>query len=376
MVRTTKRRGNRVLVIDFSYTTLDGRKRRFRRDAELQTRAGALVEERRRITAVAAKGSPYAIVDETVAKVEAEQAPPPAAGPTFRQLADAYFNIYAPSRLKVTSQRAYRAVLDKHLLPRIGEKPLAEITSATVRELDATMAKAGTGRITRRQAQCVLRSIVCRYAVEAGLLSEPPRLPQMPRKSKKIPEVLTAEQATRVIQAARSPQHRLALLLAFHAGLRSCEIRGLRVCDVDLEAGMLRIGQAISYGVIDTPKSGHDREVPLTSTLRKALEAATAKRPRDALVASSARGIAWGQKGLGAMFQRLAQRAGIVGSTMHHLRHGFVTALLDKGVGAHIVKELAGHADLTTTERYAHALRKNKRAAIDVLEGIGGSGGE
>ena len=48
----------------------------------------------------------------------------------------------------------------------------------------------------------------------------------------------------------------------------------------------------------------------------------------------------------------------------------FVTTLLDRGVGAHIVKELAGHADLTMTERYAHALRTNKRAAIDVLEGV------
>ena len=46
MVRTTKRRGSRVLVIDFSYTTPDGRKRRYRRDAEVQTRTGALAEER------------------------------------------------------------------------------------------------------------------------------------------------------------------------------------------------------------------------------------------------------------------------------------------------------------------------------------------
>jgi hypothetical protein len=48
------------------------------------------------------------------------------------------------------------------------------------------------------------------------------------------------------------------------------------------------------------------------------------------------------------MFKRTAKRAGIVGSTMHHMRHGFVTALLDEGVGAHVVKELAGHADLAT----------------------------
>jgi integrase len=94
------------------------------------------------------------------------------------------------------------------------------------------------------------------------------------------------------------------LLLAFHAGLRACEIRGLRVCDVDLGANLLRVRQAVSHGVVDTPKSGHDREVPLTRALREALAAAIEGRPRDARVALSTRGRPWGQSGLREMFVR------------------------------------------------------------------------
>jgi integrase len=55
--------------------------------------------------------------------------------------------------------------------------------------------------------------------------------------------------------------------------LRSGEIRGLRVCDVDLEANVLRVRQAISRNVVDTPKSGHDREIPLTRALHGAAHA-------------------------------------------------------------------------------------------------------
>jgi integrase len=370
MVRTTKRRGQRVWVIDFSYITPDGRKRRYRRDAEVQTRAGALAEARRRLAAVAAKGSPFAIVDETAAKIEAENAPPPAAGPTFAEVVDTYRQVFMPSRLKASSQIHYREILDKYLLPQIGKRPLVEITSVFVTESDAELAKAGKSRALRRRVQVVLRSVVCRHAVEAGYLTEPPRMPKMPRKSKKIPEVLTSEQAMAIIEAARRPEQRLALMLAFHAGLRSCEIRGLRVCDVDLVARVLRVRQAVSYGVVDTPKSGHDREVPLTGALHEALATALAGRPRESLVSISGKGKPWGQYALREVFHRNAKRAGIEGSTMHHLRHGFVTALLDHGVGAHIVKELAGHADLTTTERYAHAARINKRAAIDALDGL------
>jgi integrase len=364
--------GKRLLVLDFTYTRPDGKKGRYRRDAEVQTRTAAQAEERRRLVAVASKGSPFALVDQLAAKVEAERAPPP--GTTFGEVARSYCEVYAVSRLKASSRRCYTALIHAHLLPALARKPVAEINAAVVRQLDAALVTGGMGRVHRRQVHVVLRSIVCRYAVEAGYLSEAPHMQRLPRKSAKLPVVISPEQAARIIEAALAPEHRLALLLAFHAGLRSCEIRGLRVRDVDLAAGVLRVRQAISYGVVDTPKSGNDREVPLTRALSEALGRAMKGKPRDALVSVSTRGRGWGQGGLRSMFVRVAKRAEIVDSTIHHMRHGFVTALLDQGVGAHVVKELAGHADLATTERYAHALSKNKRAAIDALDGaLGGA---
>jgi integrase len=367
MVRSTKRRGQRVLVLDFWYSTPDGTRRRYRRDAEVQTHAAAHAELRRRLAAVAATGSPYAIVDETAAKVEAEQAPRTSAGPLFEEVVEGYWLTFAPSHLKASTCHTYRMVMNTHLLPRLAKKPLAEIDRVAVRELDATMVKAGASRTTRRLAQSVLRSVVCRHAVEAGLLKDPPPMPKMPKGSDKVPVIITAETAMQILKEAQRPEHRLALMLAFFAGLRTCEIRGLRVCDVDLVARMLRVQQAIVRGVTDSPKSGHGREVPLTDELHAVLAQAMQGRARTAFVAVSTRGARWGEGGLRNMFVRCAKRAGIEGSTTHHLRHGFVTTLLDRGVGAHIVQELAGHANLTTTQRYAHAVAKNKRVAIDVL---------
>jgi integrase len=369
MVRTSKRRGQRVLVIDFSYTKPDGTRGRYRRDAEVQTRSAALAEERRRLAAVAAKGSPFAIVDEAAAKVQADEAPPAPVGPTFAEVVEGYWKAFAPSHLKASTRYGYRIILDNHLLPRLANEPIASINAATMREIDVAVTKRGLGRGTRRSVQIVLRSVLCKYAVEAGLLASAPAMPKLPKKSEKIPAVISTDDAGRVIGAALQPEHRLALLLAFHAGLRSCEIRALRVCDVDLVAGALYVRQAVCRGVVDTPKSGHDREVPLTPQLHEALTAACQGKQRDDRVATTALGEPWGQYGLREMFGRVAKRVGVVNSTTHHLRHGFVTALLDRGVGAHIVKELAGHADLATTERYAHAVAKNKRAAIDLLAG-------
>jgi integrase len=254
------------------------------------------------------------------------------------------------------------------LFRSLAARPLVAIDAAMVRALDADFVRAGVSRPARRQIQLVLRSVIRRFAVEAKLIAEPPPMPPLPKMSTKIPAVLSADDARRIVATAKHAEHRIALLLAFHAGLRACEIRGLRVCDVDQSANVLRVRQAVSFGVVDTPKSGNDREVPLTRALCEALTTAIKGRSRNARVALSTRGQPWGQDGLRGMFVRLAKRASVEGGTFHHLRHGFITTLLDRGVGAHVVRELAGHADLATTERYAHAASKNKHAAIATLE--------
>jgi integrase len=370
MVRAAKRRGKRVLVIDISYRTPDGSRGRYRRDAEVQTHAAAQAEERRRLAALATSGSPFALVDETAAKIESARAASSTRGVTFGETVTDYLKSYAPTQLKASSRVSYGTILHLHLLPRLGNRPLRAIDATAVRELDAKLVEAGASRPLRRQIQTVLRSVVRRFAVEAKLLPEPPNMPPLPKKSTKIPEVLSAEAAMKILAAARRPEHRLVMLLAFHAGLRGCEIRGLRGCDVDIDAKVLRVRQAVSYGIVDTPKSGHDREVPLTGALCDALREVIGGRPRDARVALTAFGKPWGQNGLRDMFLRVARRAEIEGTTFHHLRHGFVTALFDRGVGAHVVRELAGHADLATTERYAHVTAKSKQAAIATLEGM------
>lgn len=87
---------------------------------------------------------------------------------------------------------------------------------------------------------------------------------KLPRQSRKIVRVLSPEEFE-CIQGKARPTHRFAFLLAAHAGLRAGEVRGLRWCDVDLKLAHLVVRQSISFRVATTPKSGHERIVPLTS---------------------------------------------------------------------------------------------------------------
>lgn len=59
----------------------------------------------------------------------------------------------------------------------------------------------------------------------------------------------------------------------------------------------------------------------------------------------------------------------------HALRHTFCTELARAGVPVNVIKELAGHEEISTTLRYMHSDREQKRDAIDAMRGEAASGG-
>lgn len=370
-IRTVVRRGERRLVIDFFFRDSSGSKQRYRKDAEVQTLASARAEERRRLAAVATKGSPYAILDETAAKLEAEHAPAPVVL-TFAEVAARYLAEFAPSHLRPSTKANYVSVVKAWLVPFFGKRPLAAIDAKMVREFDTILVGNPMGFGTRRYILCVLRSIVCKYAVEAELLDKAPKLPPLPRVRQTIVSVLTpSELATVIDNGSIRREHRLAFLLSAHAGLRRGEIRALRCGDVELANNRLVVRTAICRGVEGPPKSGDHREVPLTMTLREALIlAGVDTRDPNERAALTTRGKPWAASGLNLAFGDSLKRAGLRHCRLHSLRHFFVTALLNAGVATHVVRELAGHSDLSTTQRYAHTTIADRGAALVALDSV------
>lgn len=365
-VRTVKRRGQRRLVLDIPYRKPDGTKARYRHDAEVQTLAAARAEERRRLAALAATGSPYELAPGAVPLPEPAR-PSPSTVPVFSVVAEQYLTDFAPSHLKASTRHGYTHVLRGFLTPRIGDRPIDAITSTVVRELDVELVEREVRPSTRRNVQAVLRSVLCRYAVEAKLLAKPPEFPKLPKVGTKVVSALTHEQVRRLLDVSSEAQRR-AFMLAAYAGIRGGELRGLRWRDVNLDEGYLIVRQNICRGVVGTPKSGHERKVPLTEELLA--ELGTVKKPgRDAFVSLSGIGRRWTEAGLGNAFRRAAKRAGLEGWRLHDLRHFFVTALFRGGTPAPTVQALAGHADLSTTQKYAHVAEVDLRDAIRRLRG-------
>jgi len=366
MLRKATRRGETRLVIDIHYRRKDGTRARFRKDAQVQTLAAARAEERRILGLIAQHGEPF--------EPPAEEGAPEQARPiTFAEAVDLFRAGKAVTALKPSTRVAYEEVLETRLLPKIAGTPLPEITFELVNRLDAELVEAGASASRRRNVMIVLRSVLS-AACDAGKLAEMPRLPKLPKVGETVLSVLSAEDVERLLKVA-SPAARLAFALGAYAGLRAGEVRGLRWSDISFKtggggggdgAGEIIIRQAICKGEVCTPKSGDQRKIPIAPQLLSILEeAAKKKESPSAPVAITEQGKAWGEWGLNQALKRAAKRAGLDARwRFHDLRHAFVTGMFRSGTPAPVVQALAGHLELTTTQRYAHAIEGDLHDAV------------
>ncbi len=187
--------------------------------------------------------------------------------------------------------------------------------------------------------------------------SSPARLVRTPRRDRTLPSFLSEEDARELLDSAGEAARRdgsavalrrWALLeLLYSCGLRLAEVHGLDVTAVDSRTGQVR-----ALG-----KGGKERVVPLGRRASEALDAYFGKRGESASRAAflSVRGTRLSrrqiQRDVTAQLARVADGDRL---TTHSLRHSFATHLLDNGADLVSVKEMLGHASLSTTRIYTH----------------------
>ncbi|HEV2768625.1 MAG TPA: site-specific tyrosine recombinase XerD [Solirubrobacteraceae bacterium] len=208
----------------------------------------------------------------------------------------------------------------------------------------------------QRKTAC-LRSFYRHLRREGVLEGDPTASLRAPRKSQRLPHVLSRAQVTRLLESARGSEptalrDRALLELMYACGLRATEAVDLLVGDLDLVHAILRA----------RGKGAKERLVPVG---RQAVTAVRAylERGRPALVGDgqehhlfvNRRGGGLTRQGLYKIVQRHARAAGLEGRmSPHTLRHTFATHLLAGGCDLRAVQEMLGHADVATTQMYTH----------------------
>ena len=178
------------------------------------------------------------------------------------------------------------------------------------------------------------------------------------REPQKIPQVISPDEARRLLAVASSLRTRMLLSLSYGCGLRAGEVVRLKVKHIDSAQKIIRIEQS---------KGRKDRNVMLSPETLDLLRQWWKERPTrgDAGTPLQERWLFPSRKsGQGAckpmttrqlsrLFHEAADAAGIRKDvTLHALRHSFATHLLERGTDIRIIQALLGHAKLDATARY------------------------
>src|SRR5260370_18512831 len=208
-----------------------------------------------------------------------------------------------------------------------------------------------------------LRFFFCKTLKRAYPIEEVP-YPKAPRR---LPTILTQDEAVRLIDAASNLFHRAMLMTVYSTGMRRAEMCQLKVEDIDSERMLIHIRQG---------KGRRDRDVPLSPKLLETFrQYCMCMKPKTYLFPGTVNGSRADKpitpKMLWEACREAAQRAGITKPVRPHLlRHSFATHLLEGGADLPTVQALLGHADLKLTSIYLHLSERHLRSAGTPLDNM------
>jgi site-specific recombinase XerD len=262
----------------------------------------------------------------------------------------------ATAGISESTRRAYATDL-RDFAAWYGDAPLEQVDVRVLSDYTADLGRARPGgklasaTISRRLS--AVRSLL-RFSLGRGQV---PDVALAPRRGRRLPDAPKIGEIDDLLDAfdadggALGLRNRALLELVYSAGLRSSEVVGLDLADVDFEQERVHVRHG---------KGGKDRVVPLgeeaSHWARRYLREARPELARgaaDALFVSTR-----GRRLDTSTVRRLMPHP-------HRLRHAFATHLLEGGADLRVIQELLGHSSLSTTQIYSHVSAKRLRRVYD-----------
>jgi len=295
-------------------------------------------------------------------------------------------------KLRPTTRRGYRIMLDGHVFPWFGGRPQATIDYLDVERFIAAKLEEGLGPKKIRDLVSIV-SLVMRLAVKAGARKDNPAAGhEIPVRRKRLQpgDVLDMEQAQRLVDHTRDP-YKPAIWLLVLLGLRPAELCGLRVRSVDFARRRIAITETLTpvhsfgthrYGLVEGPPKtdAGTRALPIPAWLADDLAAMLADRAarREGPIGQ----LDWlfesvkGDQPLNRdAFRRHVLRPALIAAGLpqtyrtYDLRHAHASLLIDLGANVLDVSHRMGHSDPAVTLRvYGHLFDGRQEQLTEKLD--------
>lgn len=309
--------------------------------------------------------------------------------PTERQtvgtLLDTWLSDSAARKVRQSTLRRYRGIVDLHLVPALGRLELTKLSPAHVERMMNEALSRGVSPRSAAHHRAVLRTalnVAMRWGWagrNAAALADPPRIQEREVRP------LTPTDARALLAAVSGDRLEALFTVALACGLRQGEALGLRWPDVDLGIGAVTVRRSLQRIAREwqfvPPKTRRSRRtLPLPPPVVRALREHRTRQLKERLIAGRAwEGKEWEElvfsDELGRplsghhvlrRFKALLTEAGLPAMRYHDLRHGAASLMAVQGVPPRVAMELLGHAQISTTmEIYAHVAPELQRDAAE-----------
>ena len=254
-----------------------------------------------------------------------------------------------------TYEESLRA-FDSYLTFRDNGLSIDSVDTDLIRDWMESLMDKGNSASTINKNLSALRSFY-RFALKRGLVKkDPAHAVTGPKKSKPLPQFLREGEMDRLLDGLEwdssfnNVRARTILILFYETGLRRSELVGLDDKDIDYDAAQLKV----------TGKRNKQRIVPFGAELAEQLKSYQAVRREKFGETSGAMFLSdKGERISGEQVYLIVRKylsmvTSLKKRSPHVLRHTFATAMLNNGAGLESIKNLLGHASVSTTEIYTH----------------------
>ncbi len=216
--------------------------------------------------------------------------------------------------------------------------------------------------ITRRRKLTSIKNYFAFLEDERLIQDSPVKNIAMPKVKEKEPSYLTESELKKLIKSVRDDKSKhqkrneLIIRILIETGIRISELVNLDISDAEYANRIITVKR----------KGGQKQSIPINSELAKSIKSFVDRRDmREPMFMSSFKKRIT-QRRVGMLVQEYFKKAEILKTniSVHSIRHSFCSRLLEKGVNLKSIQILAGHKNISTTERYLHIAKSRLRKEV------------
>ena len=245
-----------------------------------------------------------------------------------------------------------------HIAPFFGDIPVTDVTAESVGGYARHRLQQKVQPQTVNKELITIRRLLA-FCEEVGAIQHVPRIRAIRVVKKPAWHLLTDEQVDAFLDAL-PPKLRPYFTVAAFTGMRRDELWHVRWMDVDLDKRNVHVRPYGSW----SPKDKKARVVPMHERVHEVLSSMPQGLPLTPIFGSHRHEKA---------MQTAGKKAGLGRFRLHDLRHSFASNLLAAGADPVAVRDILGHASLTTTNEYSHSTMARMKKAVGLLASKGPS---